>query len=240
MRCFWAMIKKELFNYLINPAFYLAAILFCALPAASFFLLNNFFVIGKGSSDLRLFFSYFPYVSIIVIPVLTMLLWSEERTAMQVVSFMPISSVQLVVSKWLSSLISFVFILLPTLLVPLVVSKYGIVDYNLLVTAYLMMTLFACASLACGQFFAILTKSTSSAFILTVCVLGTFTAIHLLRSYLVIPNFLSSIIQFLSFFWHFDAAEKGIIDSRDIVFYVALTIGFLLSCSYILERRKSR
>lgn len=247
LKCFGILYKKEIFSYLINPAFYIAACIFCATAATNFFILQNFFIEGKGSSDMRYFFSYFPYIAIIVFPVLSMGLWTEEtgglkykneNNSIPVSEMIPVSSECLVFSKWAASLTSFIFILVGTISVPITVSKYGHIDLNLVLTAYLLVVCYGGALLSIGLFFSLVTPNQTAAFILTAMILAVFNSIHLLPVYVSLPAFFSSLFKMLSFAWHFDAAGKGIIDTCDILFFAAITFVFLSSSVFCLERRK--
>ena len=127
------IIKKELLNAFMSPSVYIGIIIFILGASSNFFLQNRFFVPGQGSSDLRNFYMFFPYVCILCIPAFTMHLWSGEIT--DLAFSLPIPAAALVAGKWLSALIICVYVQLILLLVPFTVHFFGAVDMGQIIAA---------------------------------------------------------------------------------------------------------
>lgn len=232
------LLKKELFMLLISPPVYIASILLFVTTCTQFFFRQQFFIAGAGTSDMRTFYAFIPYISILVIPVLTMLVWSEENCG--VVDTLPLSSTQLVLSKWLASICISTFWQIILLLVPLTVQRFGSVDWGQVLTANIVIMLYFCTVCALGQLFSLATRNQITAAILSAIILLVVNSIHLLLLYVNIPSYIITIAHSVSFAWHFDAASKGIFDTRDVLFYICVT-SFLLYCSiFVRERRKGK
>jgi hypothetical protein len=236
-KTFAALLKKELFAFSIQGAVYATAVVFSAACALRFFFATHFFVVGQGSADLRLFFSFIPYISILAVPALTMSLWSGEHARCD--EFLPVSDGALIAAKWLAALLVYVLMLLPGVSVPVAVSLFGDIDGGQAAASYLGIVCFAALSIAAGEFFSILTANRIAAFLCTALLLAVSNSIHLLPLYVPLPSFLTSLLNQLSFAWHFDAAGKGIIDSRDLVFYAVMTALCLYGSQIALDRRRN-
>lgn len=231
------LLKRELFLFLINPAIWISSIIFVLAIGIHFYFGNSFFVLGKGSSDLRLYFAFIPYISILYIPSLTMSLWANEEG---ISDTLPVSTMSLVLVKWLASLIVFFITFLVTLIIPLSILFFGDISGSNLICGIVGIFLFGSALLAFAQWASCLTKSPVGSFCITALILSVMNSIHLIPLYINLPTFLTKITNYLSFAWHFDAAGKGILDTRDIFFYIITTVFFLSSAWYIQRSRQKK
>lgn len=234
-RSFASLIKKEIFSLLISPSSIVSMLLFFLGTAVNFFIIEQFFTMDKGSSDLRFFFSIMPYVSILVIPSLTMNLWSGENDFIESI---PFSSLNIILAKFISSSLFFSVSLLSTLIIPLGAHLFADIDNAQLLSGCIVMLICGLSYISLALCISLITKHQASSFLLTSLTLFILNTIHLIPLYIVIPDFISSIIRFISFAWHFDAAGKGILDTRDIFFYLECICIFLLLSVYIREKRK--
>ena len=234
---FPALLKKELFTLLISPVSYAAVLLFFLGNTIHFFIIEQFFVLGRGSSDLRFFFNSMPYISILVIPALTMNCWSSEN---DFIESSPFTSTQLVLAKFF---VSSFFILCAILLctaVPVVVSFFADIDSAQCVSGFFVMILCALSYTALGIFTSVLFRSQIASFLASALILFCVNSIHLIPLYVSLPSFLSAAVRFISYAWHFDAALKGIINTQDVFFYLICTVLLLTISVFIRERRKGR
>lgn len=228
--------KKEICLLLKQPVFYIAAAVTTASCALYFFVVGQFFVYGAGSSDLRFFFVTIPYISILVIPVLTMGQW--EQNSLFFDQTLPISDGQLVFSKWFSSFLLSLLLLFPGVSIPITVSFFGNIDIAQFITGYGGIFCFMAASCALGVFFSALCGGKVASFLVTSLVLAVCCLCHLVPLYVNLPTWLSSLCRGLSFAWHFDAAGKGILDTRDIGFYGIITVTSLVLTTEFLRIKK--
>jgi len=233
---FFPLLKKELFSLLRQPIFFIATAFLTLSSAFLFFIVGQFFVLGIDSSDLRFYFSIFPYISIITIPVLTMGQWEENVVFFDFI--LPISERVLVFTKWFSTLILAVCMLIPSVSIPICVSFFGDIEFAQIFCGYLGIICYFSAVCSFGLFLAIFFKNKITSFFITSLTLAVFSFSHLLTLQLQLPTWLARLCQQISFSWHFDAAGKGILDSRDFIFYLLVTFAFLLSSIFSLKTKK--
>jgi ABC-2 type transport system permease protein len=234
----FAILKKELFGYFTTATAFMAIAFFVLASGASFFIYNTFFT--SNSSSLRPFFTFLPIISILFIPAITMGNWAAEvhSGTAELLYTLPLREIELAAGKFLSSLTLFAAALVLTLPVPFFVSRFGYVDSGAVFVSYLGMLLFGAASIGIGQCISLLTSNQIAAFLAAACALILFNTGHLLPIFLSLPYILSVFCNQLSFFWHFDAASKGIIDSRDVLFFGTVTALSLYGTTAILRLRK--
>lgn len=231
-----ALFLKELRLLLARPPLYLASLLLTAGAAWQFFLGGGFFEYGLGSTDLNFFFSAVPYLSILAVPALTMGQW--EAGGLLFDESLPLSEVQLVLGKWLAAFVCGCLMLLPGIGVPVTVSFFGALDHAQLLAGYLGLVLFMAATCGLGVLLGSVSPGAVSAYLVSSVSLGIFCFIHLLPRHLSLPGWLGRLCQGLSFAWHFDGAGKGIVDSRDVVFYLVATAALLKAASGVLRARR--
>ena len=213
------LLKAELFDNLLNPVTYIASAVFLLLNTVNFFFINNFFVEGLGSTDIRVLFDFIPLISILFVPALTMSAWSKENFY----SSLAVSNIQIVLAKWISSLIIFSVNALLLLFIPWVVSFFGNVELPIVFSSIIGIKLYACVVIAFGIFCAIFLKNQAASFFVTALIL---TAVN------------TDFLPIISFSNHFNSFSKGIYNTKDILFFVIVTIFFLFSASFIIEVRK--
>ncbi len=231
-------LKKELTASLLSPAVYIAVLLFVIAVGVNFFIAGQFFIEGKGTSDLRIFYIFFPYICIVIIPVLTMHLWAAEINGL--VFSLPLSTSALVFGKWLCSLIILVLCQIFLLIVPVCVNRFGAVDWGQIFTANFVILFYFAAVCALGQFFSLVTKNQVTAAILCTIILALTNCVHLVPLYFANAKAMAKLANTVSFAWHFDAASKGILDSRDIFFYSICAAAFLIASIFFIEWRKEK
>lgn len=227
---------KELKLILSKPPFYLATFLITAGAGAQFFLKGSFFDYGLGSTDLNFFFSVIPYLSILAVPALTMAQWDVGGLLFD--ESLPVSENQLVAGKWLAAFCSSCLMLLPGIGLPVTVSFFGNLDLAQVFAGYLGMVLFMMTACGLCVFLGSVSPGAVAAYLLSSLALLVFNGIHLIPRSLSLPRWLSQLCQSLSFAWHFDSASKGIVDSRDVVFYLVATVALLKIASGILKMRR--
>ena len=237
-----ALIKRELGSYFYSPVAYVFIIIFLISTVGTTFFLGNFF--DSNQADLEKFFLFHPWLFLFLIPAVGMGLWSEERNSgtIELLFTLPISMTQAVVSKFLAAWIFTSVALLLTFPIVLTVWYLGSPDNGVMFASYLGSILMAGAYLAITCATSALTRNQVISFILSVVICfimvlsgwGVFTGI-LAK---VFPIWLVDIISSFSFSVHFASIRKGIIDSRDILFFLSVIGGGLAITSLILYRKK--
>lgn len=215
------LIKKQLKLFLKNPVFYICAIIFTVYVYVNYFMkLQNF--MGTGTSNLLLYFTSVPYVCILIIPALC---YKANFTIYD--DFLPYSKCQKVISRFLYIFISYVILLI--LLIPGVVFTFFLqtVDFGQIITSFTCLLFYGSALISVCIFIESLINSHVVAFVISAIVLTLCNCSHLFPVYLQNTTFFSQVFKEISFAWHFDAASKGILDTRDFIFLMCITFFFL-------------
>ena len=207
-----------------------------------FLLLTGwFFTSGLFLSDdssLRNVFGIIPFIFIFFIPAITMRLLSEERKSgtIELLVTMPISDLDIVLGKYFAGLGLLVMALLFTFPYALTIMILGEPDIGMLICGYLGLILMGASYVSIGVFASTISKSQVVSFIIAFLIIFTLWMID--KFLVIMPTNLVPYLQFLSIDYHFQNISRGVIDSRDLLYYISLII-FMLSLSKLsLESRK--
>ena len=226
--------KYNLINNFRSPSFYIITILFSVFTFINFFIRYEFFT-GKGSSDLLLLFSSIPYISIIAIPSLC-----YKSSFSNYDNFVPLSNIKKLFIKFLSILVLYTLMLLLLLPAVFIVNIFGNVDFGQVFTSYFTLVFYGSAVISLCLLINEICRNKITSFIVSAVVLAIFNSAHLFTVYINLPPFLITLFKQLSFAWHFDAAGKGIIDTRDILWLLSATALFLLLAAFTIDLKKGR
>ena len=229
--------KRELRSYFATPVAYVFIVIFLVLSSAFTFYLGNFY--ERGQADLLPFFSFLPWLYLFLVPAVSMRLWSEERKSgtIELLLTLPITMWQAVMGKFLAAWFFIGIALALTFPLWLTVNYLGDPDNGVIFASYLGAWLMAGAFLAIGSCISAATRNQVVAFILTVVVCfllvmaGFPLVLDAFRSWA--PQMLVDAIASLSFLTHFSSISKGVIDLRDLLYFI-LMIGFWLYASAIV------
>lgn len=235
VNAFWGLAKKELFSYAINPFYWISGIVFCAFSAAAFFWGTRFFTQGQGSAALSPFFLAMPYLCSILIPALCMNIKSRAFD-----KCLPFDETKKAAARVLAALTVFVFYLIPTSLVPLCVNIFGSVDFGAVMVSYAGLSLYAAAAISFCVFMSSFFKNRAAYFAASALFLSGLNSIHNILNFIQAGDFLSSVIRSASFAWRFDSASKGILDSRDFLFFALASLLFVTLTAFVLEHKKGK
>jgi ABC-2 type transport system permease protein len=233
---FTAILKKELSHFFHSPSWAIPFLFFLLGSSIPFYLT----VPASGNASFRNFSSLIPFVSIIVIPSLTMNIWAGERqdgTDFILLS-LPVSGTILVLGKFLSLLIVYACMLILTL--PVLATPGLLAEGGIVISAYLVLFLFGSAALAIGEFMSFLFHGAVPAFISTAAILLALDTVQIIPRYIGLDSRTASAISQFSFSWHFDSASRGVLDSRDILFYLIPCIALLFANVLCLKAQRSR
>jgi ABC-2 type transport system permease protein len=227
MRQTLAITRKELRSYFGSPMALLFVGGFLAITLFSFFWLETFF--ARGVADVRPLFRWMPALMIVLVGALTMRQWSEEQRSgtMEVLLTLPVSTVQLVLGKFLAVLALVAVSLALTLFLPITVGMLGNLDWGPVIGGYLAAILLAAAYTAIGLFVSSRTDNQIVALIATAMLCGL---LYLLGSGGLADFFgrtLGDILRGLSPSSRFESIERGVIDLRDMLYYLTLSGVFL-------------
>lgn len=227
--------KRELKAYFTGPIAYIVTGVF--LIAAGALVFTPFFLNNRAS--LRDYFSYLPLLLSLFVPALTMRIFAEERRVGSIETLMtlPVTEVDVVVGKYLAALICTLVMLAPTLLYIIPVEVFGSPDYGPIVGGFIG-AIFLCVSYsAIGLFASSVTKNQIVAFFTgaIICIVLT-----MIDSFLVfLPNAIVSFFSYVSANAHFTSISRGIVDTRDIIYFVSLTALFFTITVKIQQNSKN-
>lgn len=233
---FLAIFRKEFNAFFASPAAWLFLGTFLAVNLFIFFWAEAFF--ARNLADVKPLFEWMPILLIFLVAALTMRSWSEERRAGTLESLLtsPVSPLQLVLGKFAANLVLVALALLLTLPLPLTVSLLGDLDWGPVVGGYLASLFLAAAYVAIGLFMSARTDNPIVALILTVAVAGVF---YLLGSSVLTALFgqhISGVLELLGSGSRFDSITRGVLDVRDLYYYLSLVGVFLMLNLLTLER----
>jgi ABC-2 type transport system permease protein len=238
-----AIFRRELNSYFVTPVAYVFIVIFLMLAGAFTFYIGGFY--ERGQADLLPFFSFHPWLYLFLIPAVAMRLWSEERKSgsIELLLTLPVTMWQAVFGKFLAAWAFVGIALALTFPIWITVNYLGEPDNGVILASYLGSLLMAGAFLAIGACLSAATRNQVVAFILTVvvCFLLMMAGFPLVLDAFraLFPQALVDAIAQLSFLTHFASISKGVIDLRDILFFV-LTIGFwLYACAVVIELKKA-
>ena len=229
------MIKKELRVYLNSSIAYITGIFFLLSNAIYFFYMSQFQV--NDMATLRDYFQLFPIVIAILIPAITMRSFSEEYKTgtIEIITTFPLSEWKIVFAKFFASVILFFVILLFSLIVPISLFQLGDFDLNIMATQYFGVLLLGSTAIAIGQYISSLTKNQITAFLVSFFVL--IVIVFFGRTEFKLPSVIS-FLKWISLDYHFQGFRKGLLDSRDLLYFLLLTFIFLFLNKNILVSRK--
>lgn len=236
MKTVMTIARKEFQSYFQSPIAYIFITVFLALT--HFFFFRGFFVVGQAT--LREFFALVPVVFLLFVPAVTMRQWAEERKlgTMELLLTFPVKDWEVVLGKFLSSFLFLAVALACTLPLAITVIALGNPDDGAMVGGYLGSLLLGGTYLAIGLWISALTSNQIIAFILTaVSCFGLF----ILGEPVVmssVPDALASFLAYLSVGYHFDSIGRGVIDSRDLIYYLSVIAFFLFLNIRSIESRK--
>ena len=229
------IVKRELGTYFTGAVGYIVIGLFLLISGFLFF--NVFFL--ENRAELRRFFSTLPVLLAFFIPAVTMRLFAEERKSgsLETLMTLPVSSVDVVMGKFWASLAFTSVMIAPTLVYALTASLFGSLDAAPVVCGYLGAVFLAAAFCSVGLFASASTKNQIVAFFIgwALCIL-----LALIDQFLLfLPARLANFLGYLSAGSHFTSVSRGIVDSRDLVYFVSLTAVFLTLTVKTIDSRRA-
>jgi len=226
--------RKELKSYFNSAVAYIVIVVF--LVIVGWFFTSNLFLINIAS--LRMVFEIIPLVFLFFVPAITMRLLSEEKKTgtIELLVTKPVTDIEIVLGKFLAAWALMAIAILPTLCYYFTVTTIGSIDLGPVIGGYIGLLLMGAVYIGIGVFASSLTENQVVAFIISFLIV--FVLFMLDKVLLYVPEGLTSIVQFLGIDYHFSNIARGVIDSRDVIYYLS-AIGFsILLASVSLESRK--
>ena len=232
--------KKELVQYLNAPAFYGAAVFFLLFCSVWLFYFQRYFSVDQAT--LRPYFGVFPIAFILIIPVITMKSWAEERKTgtVELLLTMPFTEWDLVLGKFFSAFGVLCMMLVLTLPLPLSLLSLGNFDAGTIFCEYLGAFMLGASATALGLLLSCLSKNQAGAFLGSAVVLMAVMLVNLITLSFNLPQWLARFINFISLAYHFESFTKGLIDTRDLAYFVLSAALFLYLNTKVILFRKWR
>lgn len=226
--------KRELRSYFNSPVAYVVIVVFLAI--LGWFFTSNLFLMNVAS--LRIVFELVPLIFLFFVPAITMRLLAEEKKSgtLELLTTKPVRDAEIVLGKFFAAWTLLVAALAPTLLYLITITSLGKVDIGPVISGYLGLFLMGGVYIAVGLLASSLTENQIIAFILSF--LMVFVLFILDKILIYIPDAFASTFEFLSMDYHFSNIVRGVIDSRNLIYFGSL-VGFSLFLATVsLERRK--
>lgn len=235
MNTIWTIAKREFKAYFVSPIAYVYLITF--LVVVHWLFLKNFFFMGQA--NLRAFFTLMPWIYLFFIPAVAMGKWAEERKlgTIELLFTMPILKRDVVLGKFLAGFKLIAAALFLTLPLPITVALLGNADLGPNIGGYLGLLFLGGAYLSISLWISSLTDNQIIAFILGV--VACF-ALFIIGEPLVttgLPPLLVSFFQYLGLGTHFESMGRGVVDTRDLIYYLSVIVCFLFLNLKPLKRR---
>jgi ABC-2 type transport system permease protein len=215
---FTHILKKELKDYFVSPIAYIVISIFLIITGWFFF--STFFLYDQA--DMRAFFSLLPIIFCFVIPAVTMRLFSEELHAgsYEILLTLPVTFSDIIFGKFAAGVFMTGAMLLPTLAYPISISLIGDLDWGPVIGGYVGALLLGGAFSSVGLFASALTHNQIIAFILGAAICFVLTLID--KMLFFIPETVLNVIAYLGADFHFRNVARGIIDSRDLIYFISV------------------
>ena len=233
MRQVFFIFNKEIKDYFISPIAYIVITLFLLVVGAIFF--SRFFLYGQ--TDLRLFFNLLPYAFAVVVPLITMRLFSEELNvgSYELLLTLPVTFRDIILGKFFAAVVFIAAILLPTVVYAVIISFLGDLDWGVVAGSYIGALFLGAAFAAVGLFTSSMTRNQIIAAIVAVVICALLVLIDLMLFF--VPQALLDVAAYLSANAHFKNIAKGIVDTRDLIYFLSLTFIGLYATNLVMQEK---
>jgi ABC-2 type transport system permease protein len=235
--------RREFGAYFASPLAGIFLVIFLFMSGIFTFQLGGFY--ERGQADLRPFFTGQPWLYLFLVPALSMRLWAEDRRTgtVELLLTLPVSVWDLVVAKFLAAWAFACAALALTVPLWITVAWLGNPDHGAILVGYLACALLSGTFLALGSFLSAFTKNQVIAFVLC----GVAGFLLLVTGFPIVLDFVSGwlprlaveAISSMSALTHFESMMRGVLDLRDVLYFVSLTVAFLFLNGIVVEWKKA-
>ena len=239
-----AVMRRELRSYFVTPVAYVFLVIFLVLAGILTFYAGDFY--ERGQADLQPFFMMHPWLYLILVPAITMRMWAEEAKGgtLELLLTLPLTLWQAMLGKFFAAWLFIGLALVLTFPIWITVNYLGSPDNGVILAGYLGSWLMAGSFIAIGACLSALTRSQVVAFILTalVCVLLILVGQPQVLDFFsgAVPRKLINAVAHLSMLRHFEAIARGVLDIRDMMYFLLSTIGWLVAGVLLLDLKRTR
>ncbi len=235
MKNVWTITRKEFRTYFDSPVAYI--IITAYLLLVNFLYLWTFFVVSQA--DMRPFFGFMPFVLLFFVPSISMRQWAEERKmgTLEILLTTPVREVDVVLGKFIASMGLLAMMLLLTFNIPLLLSYLGDPDWGVIICGYLGSLLLGASYMAIGLFASSLSENQIVAFIVSIAICTFMLILGEWFFLMLVPDMLVPVFDYIGLGTHFGSMGRGVVDSRDIVYYLSVIGVFLYLNVNTVENR---
>jgi gliding motility-associated transport system permease protein len=243
MTSVWPIFRREFAAYFATPLAYVFIVIFLFAMGAFTFYIGRFY--ENGTADLSVFFAYHPWLYLFLVPAISMRLWAEERRTgtIELLLTLPVPLWATVLGKYLAAWAFTGVALLLTFPIWITVNYLGHPDNGVILASYVGSFLMAGAYLAIGACISAATSNQVIAFVVSVvvCFLFTISGAPLVLDFFRVwaPLVLVDAVSSFSFLTHFTAISSGVIDLRDLIFFLSLIALFLAANVVLVDLKKT-
>ncbi|MDD5087706.1 MAG: ABC transporter permease subunit [bacterium] len=226
--------RREFRSYFDSPIAYIVLMFF--LLVSGYFFTSNLFLLDQA--NLRTLFGIVPPLYVFFIPAISMRLLAEERKSgtIELLFTYPIRDTEIVIGKFLAALSLIGVLLLFSVVYAFSVSMLGDLDVGQTFSGYVGLLLMGAAYLAIGMFASSITENQIVAFIVALAI--SFFFFILDKVLFFVPLSLANILEYLAIEYHFQSISRGVIDTRNVIYFLSMIFVGLLLASHALSRRK--
>lgn len=234
MRQVLHIFSKEFTDYFISPIAYIVISIFLLITGWFFFM--TFFIYNQA--ELRSFFQMLPLIFSFVIPAVTMRLFSEELNvgSYETLLTLPVTAMDIILGKFFAATAFAAAMLLPTVSYPVCIAFLGDLDAGPVIGGYIGALCLAGAFCAIGLFASSLTRNQIIAFIIGMIICFSLATIDQMLFFF--PGKIVAVIGYLGAHNHFENIAKGIVDSRDLLYFLSVVFIALFATSLVMEEKK--
>ncbi|MDX1490859.1 MAG: ABC transporter permease subunit [Pseudohongiellaceae bacterium] len=242
MKSLGIIFKRELAGYFATPLAYVFIVIFLVMNGITTFDMGAFY--ERGQADLLPFFDFHPWLYLFMVPAIAMGLWADERKSgtIELLMTLPVKLSDAVLGKFLAAWVLCGLALLLTFPIWITVNYLGNPDNGVIIAAYIGSWLMAGGFLSIGSCMSAITRNSVIAFILTVAICFVFVVSGsdiVLSAFTWAPQFVSDAIAAMSFLTHFDSISKGVLDIRDMLFFIVFIASWLVASAIVIEIKKA-
>ena len=225
--------KRELKSFFTSPIAYIVITLY--LVVTGWFFFSTFFLTGRA--DMRDFFSLLPLILSFTVPAVTMRLFAEEYRSgsYEILITLPVREIEILLGKYFAALSFIGVMILPTLTYPVFISFTGELDWGPVAGGYIGALLLAAGFSAIGLFASSLTKNQVIAFVVSMAICVFLTIVD--NFLILLPAFLQVPFQYIGAQYHFKNIARGIVDTRDLVYFISVAFVALYAALMINRER---
>jgi ABC-2 type transport system permease protein len=238
-----SIFRKELRVFFNSLIAYVVIGVFLLLTGLMFWLYPGSNILDFGFADMTSFFTLCPYVFLFLVPAVSMKMFSEEFKSgtIELLFTKPLSSFQIVLGKFLATLVIVLIALIPTVIyyfsLRALGNPEGNIDTAAVIGSYFGLAFLAGSFVAIGIFASTLTNNQIIAFVFA-AVISYFFYDGITQLSGLLPSSMAFIVSNIGLSFHFESLSRGVIDSRDIIYFLSFIIIFLLLATRVIDKKR--